>query len=117
MGVRAERWVDQAEVLQRASATVFHGGYGTMIGSLAAGVPLVGMPLFSIDQKVNAERIAAVGAGLAIDGPQDIGSLPGEVRRVLDDPAFRNRASEFATEIAGLPSPAEAVTRLEALTG
>jgi UDP:flavonoid glycosyltransferase YjiC (YdhE family) len=117
MGVRAERWVDQAEVLQRASATVFHGGYGTMIGSLAAGVPLVGMPLFSIDQKFNAERIAAVGAGLAIDGPQDLGSLPGALRRVLDEPAFRDRAAEFAKEIDALPAPAEAISRLEALTG
>jgi UDP:flavonoid glycosyltransferase YjiC (YdhE family) len=114
-GVRAERWVDQPEVLRRAAATVFHGGYGTMIGSLAAGVPLVGMPLFSIDQKFNAERIAAVGAGLAIDGPQDLGSLPEAVGRVLAEPGFRNRAAEFADEIAGLPEPAEAVSQLEAI--
>jgi UDP:flavonoid glycosyltransferase YjiC (YdhE family) len=116
-GVRAERWVDQADVLRRASATVFHGGYGTMIGSLAAGVPLVGMPLFSIDQKFNAERIAAVGAGLAIDGPQDLGSLSHTLQRMLSEPVFRDRATEFAQEIAALPPPAEAIPKIVTLAG
>jgi UDP:flavonoid glycosyltransferase YjiC (YdhE family) len=116
-GVRVERWVDQADVLRRASATVFHGGYGTMIGSLAAGVPLVTIPLFAIDQKLNAERIAAVGAGLAIDGPQDLGSLPEAIHRVLSEPAFRDRAAEFATDIADLPPPDEAIPGLVTLAG
>lgn len=114
-GVRVERWVNQPEVLQRASATVFHGGYGTMIGSLAAGVPLVTIPLFAIDQRLNAERLSAVGAGVAVDGPQDLGRLPQAVRRVLDESAFRDRATELAREIAALPAPAEAISRLEAI--
>jgi UDP:flavonoid glycosyltransferase YjiC (YdhE family) len=116
-GVRVERWVDQADVLRRASATVFHGGYGTMIGSLAAGVPLVTIPLFAIDQRLNAERLATVGAGLAIDGPQDLGSLHGAVQRVLDEAAFRDRTAEFAKEINGLSAPAAAIAGLEALAG
>jgi UDP:flavonoid glycosyltransferase YjiC (YdhE family) len=114
-GVRVETWVDQSDVLRRASATVFHGGYGTMIGSLAAGTPMLCIPLFSIDQRMNAHRIAAVGAGLAIDGPEDLGSLPGAVQRVLGEASFRGRARAFAAEIAALPSPDEAVRRLESL--
>ena len=112
-GVRVERWVDQPEVLQRASAVVFHGGYGTMIGSLAAGVPLVTIPLFSIDQRLNAERLSVVGAGVHIDGPPDLERLPQAVRRVLDDPTFPDRAAELAREIASLPAPAEAISWLE----
>jgi UDP:flavonoid glycosyltransferase YjiC (YdhE family) len=114
-GVSVERWVDQADVLSRASAAVFHGGYGTMIGALAGGTPLVGMPLFSIDQLMNARRIADVGAGLALDGPNDIASLPAALRRVLDEPGFVDRAGRFSTEIAGLPPPSAAVARLEEL--
>jgi UDP:flavonoid glycosyltransferase YjiC (YdhE family) len=112
-GVRAERWVDQAEVLSRAAATVFHGGYGTMIGSLAASVPLIGLPLFSIDQRINVERMAAVGLGLALDGPQDLASLAPAVGRVLTENGFRDRAIEVANEIASLPPPSEALSLLE----
>jgi UDP:flavonoid glycosyltransferase YjiC (YdhE family) len=115
--VRVERWVDQAKVLAQASATVFHGGYGTMIGALAAGVPLVTIPLFSVDQRMNAQRIASVGAGLALGGPDELGSLPGAVERVLRETAFRDRAMEFSAEIANLPSPDEAIPRLESLVG
>ena len=52
-GVRVERWVDQAEVLPRAALVVSHGGCGTMIGALAAGTPLVVIPLFAADQWMN----------------------------------------------------------------
>jgi UDP:flavonoid glycosyltransferase YjiC (YdhE family) len=111
-GVRAERWVDQTDVLRRAAAAVFHGGYGTMIGALAAGTPMVAVPLFSIDQRMNAERVATVGAGLKINGPQDLGSLPAAVKRVLDEPAFHDRAADLASEITALPPPTDALERL-----
>jgi UDP:flavonoid glycosyltransferase YjiC (YdhE family) len=86
-----------------------------MIGSLAAGVPLVTIPLFSIDQRLNAERLSAVGAGVHIDGPPDLERLPQAVRRVLDDPTFLDRAAELAKEIEALPAPAEAISWLEAI--
>ena len=43
-----------------------HGGSGSTLGALAAGVPLVVMPLFA-DQPQNARRVAEVGAGLAVE--------------------------------------------------
>jgi UDP:flavonoid glycosyltransferase YjiC (YdhE family) len=49
-GVRVERWVNQDEVLARAAVVVCHGGYGTMIGALAAGTPFVVISLFASDQ-------------------------------------------------------------------
>ena len=60
-----EQWVPQADVVPHAAAVVCHGGYGTTIGALTAGVPLVVAPLFA-DQGRNAARVAAVGAGLAL---------------------------------------------------
>jgi UDP-glucoronosyl and UDP-glucosyl transferase len=113
--VRVEGWVDQADVLSRATATVFHGGFGTMLDSLVAGVPMVSIPLFAIDQRIHARRLEEVGAGLAIDGPQDLGSLPDAIQRVLSVATFRDRAREFAAEMAALPSPDEAIGRLESL--
>lgn len=61
--VRIERWADQSDVLGRAAAVVCHGGGGTTLGALAAGVPLVLVPSFASDQHVNARRVTEVGAG------------------------------------------------------
>ena len=57
-------WLPQARVLAHAAAMVGHGGFGTTMGALAAGVPQVVVPLFSFDQIVNGEHVEAVGAGV-----------------------------------------------------
>jgi UDP:flavonoid glycosyltransferase YjiC (YdhE family) len=48
--VHVERWVAQDAVLPHAAAVVCHGGYGSTLGTLRHGVPLVVLPLFSSDQ-------------------------------------------------------------------
>jgi UDP:flavonoid glycosyltransferase YjiC (YdhE family) len=63
--VRVERWVPQAEALAQASLVVCHGGSGTVLGTLAAGIPLVIMPLFA-DQLANARTLAQVGAARVV---------------------------------------------------
>ena len=55
--VHVEPWVDQARVLDHAELVVCHGGSGTTLAALAAGVPLVMVPLFA-DQFENARRVA-----------------------------------------------------------
>jgi len=61
--VHVERWVAQDDVAPHAAAIVSHGGYGTTIGALRHGVPLVVLPLFSADQWANAAAVARAGAG------------------------------------------------------
>src|SRR4051794_22131656 len=106
--VRVERWVDQAAVLGRASAVVCHGGGGSTLGALAAGVPLVEVPLFASDQHVNARRVAAVGAGVLAE--------PTGIRAALDtvlaDPSYRAAARTMAAELAGHRSTDEAAAVL-----
>jgi UDP:flavonoid glycosyltransferase YjiC (YdhE family) len=96
--VHVERWVPQAKVLAHAAVVVCHGGSGTTLGSLEAGVPLVVVPLFA-DQPHNAVRVAAAGAGIvsSLDG---IGS---SLERVLEDAAFRDAADAVAAEMRDLP--------------
>ena len=72
--VRVERWIPQADVFTEADAMVGHGGFGTTLGALLAGVPQAVVPLFA-DQHHNARRIAALGAGLAVDA-QDPRGVP-----------------------------------------
>jgi UDP:flavonoid glycosyltransferase YjiC (YdhE family) len=125
--VRVETWVDQKRVLTRAAAVVCHGGYGTMLGALAHGLPLAVLPLFAGDQWDNARRIAEIGAGVALDrdtgrtmfdlpSASAITGLAGAVERVLGDDGHRRAAEEVAASAAALPPVAAAVDALEELT-
>jgi len=111
--VRAERWIPQAEVLTEADAMIGHGGFGTTLGALLAGVPQVVVPLFA-DQPYNARRIAALGAGLAADSGAPA-SVRAAVERVLAEPGFRVAAGRVALEAQAMPSIDAAPAELEAL--
>ena len=111
--VRAERWIPQAEVFTEADAMVGHGGFGTTMGALLAGVPQVVVPLFA-DQPYNAQRIAGLRAGLTARS-EDPASVRAAVERVLAEPAFRFAAGRVALEAQGLPSIDAAPAALEGL--
>jgi MGT family glycosyltransferase len=107
--VHVEQWVPQADVLAEAAAVVCHGGSGTTLGALAAGLPLVVVPLFA-DQPYNAVRVAAVGAGVvaALD------DVRAATERVLTDDRYRTAAERVADEMRRLP-PVDAFLADEAL--
>ncbi len=111
--VRVERWIPQAQVFTEADAMVGHGGFGTTLGALLAGVPQVVLPLFA-DQPYNAERVAGLGAGLTA-GAEDPAGVRAAVERVLWEPAFRVAAGRVALEAQGLPSIDEAPRALSEL--
>jgi UDP:flavonoid glycosyltransferase YjiC (YdhE family) len=122
--VHIARWVPQADVLACASLVVCHGGSGTTLGALAAGLPLVIAPLFA-DQPANARRVADLGAGVEV-GSRDQGALtsvvdPADLRRaiteVLSDPAPAAVARRVAGEIGALPSVDEAVAVITTAAG
>jgi len=115
--VRIERWVPQQDVLRHAAAAVVHGGSGSTLGAIAAGVPLVVVPLFA-DQPENARRVAEVGAGLSVepdreDVPATIEPLRDALRAVLGEPSYRQRARALAEELRAEPPVDEAVPLLE----
>ena len=53
-------------VARRADVIVCHGGFGSTLGALAHGTPLVVLPLFSNDQWANGEAVARAGAGITV---------------------------------------------------
>jgi len=108
---RVERWVSQAELMPHASAMVGHGGSGSTLLALAAGVPVALVPLF-VDGPGNAERVAATGAGIAL---KDASELAGAVARLLLVPGYRRAAAEVAGEIRALPPVDDAVDSLLAI--
>jgi UDP:flavonoid glycosyltransferase YjiC (YdhE family) len=110
--VHVERWVPQAEVMPHAAAMVCHGGSGSVLAGLAAGVPMVVLPLFA-DQPYNAARVAELGAGVALEqGPRGIAGAPGGVRALLADPAYAERAAAVAADVRALPTIELAVEAL-----
>jgi UDP:flavonoid glycosyltransferase YjiC (YdhE family) len=101
--VQVERWIPQNEVMPHAAAMVCHGGSGTVTMGLAAGIPMVVVPLFA-DQPWNAQRVAALGAGIALEGRMDaVPDIGAAVHRLLTESSFREAAQEVAAEMRALP--------------
>ena len=94
-----------------------HGGSGTLLGALAHGIPQLCLPQ-GADQFRNAEACRAAGAGICLSGADATpGRIEAALRQLLTDPAPRRSAERVAAEIAGMPSPADAVRALEQLAG
>jgi UDP:flavonoid glycosyltransferase YjiC (YdhE family) len=70
------------------------------------------VPLFA-DQPWNAERVDAVGAGMALGGGPDaaIAGLRDAVVRLTGDPSYRSNAQRIAAEMRRLP-PVDAAVGL-----
>ncbi|MGZ6650808.1 MAG: glycosyltransferase [Solirubrobacteraceae bacterium] len=120
--VHVEPWVDQARVLNHADLVVCHGGSGTTLAALAAGVPLVMVPLFA-DQFENARRIAATGAGRVVEvqsrtsGGRSINTaaapeITRSIEDVLGDVTYGDRARAIAAEMAATPTVEDVLKRL-----
>jgi UDP:flavonoid glycosyltransferase YjiC (YdhE family) len=113
--VHVEAWVEQAGVLDQADLVVCHGGSGTVFGALAAGVPVVAVPLFA-DQPENGRRVANAGAGAVVDA-RDIGNdnaprLTTAITSVLANSSYQRNARRIAAEMAATPTVDEILTAL-----
>ena len=103
-----------AAVLPHAAAVVTHGGHGTVIKALAAGVPLVLMPM-GRDQPDNAARVLAAGAGVRLRQSASPAKIAAAIRTVLEDESYRAAAQRLATAIAGETDEDRAAAELEQL--
>ena len=122
--VTIAHFVPQAHLLPHVAVMVTHGGYGTVLGGLRAGVPMVVTPMFA-DQADNAARVAAVGAGrrvqpsdLPMAQPPELGpQTAAAVRELLDDQAARETARELSRDMAAHEPVGSVVSVLEAAAG
>jgi hypothetical protein len=105
--VAVETFVPQAEIFPFASAVVCHGGSGSLIGGLAAGLPIVVAPIFA-DQPVNARSVELARLGVAVFD-REMSGLRAAMQRVLVDAEIRSNALDMARQIAALPTRDDAV--------
>ncbi len=103
-----------AAIFPHASAVVTHAGHGTVLKALAAGLPLVCLPM-GRDQNDNAARIVASGAGLRLSPRAGVRALRRAVRRLLAEPGFASNARRIAAVIAQETRRPRAVEELESL--
>ena len=97
-----EAWVPQNMVMPHTAAMVGHGGSGSTLMAMAAGLPLAVVPLFA-DQPHNARRIAELGAGMARSPEAVSAGLADAVRALIDEPRYRRAAQAVAAEIDAQP--------------
>ena len=102
--------------MPETAAIVSHGGFGTTMIGLSAGIPLVTVPLFSSDQFANARRVQEVGAGISVQlGPDAPSRVREALTEVLQSDGHRAVARRIGDDIASLPNPSECVPVLEAI--
>ena len=121
--VVAESWVPQSSVFPFASMVLCHGGSGTTYGALAAGLPLVVVPMFA-DQRTNARLIAVAGAGVVVEvgskaqpgfraiEASDVPRIRAAVKEVLVKPSYPIAAQEIAEEISATGSARDCLDEL-----
>ena len=83
------------QVLRHAALVVTHGGHGTVMKALAAGVPMVLLP-HGRDQADTAVRVTLRGAGVVLKRTSQPAAIAAAARRVLQDPTYRAAAQRFA---------------------
>jgi MGT family glycosyltransferase len=86
-------------VLAEAAAVVTHAGHGTVVKSLAAGVPMVCLPM-GRDQRDNTARVLRLGAGVRVRAGARPEAFAGAVTQLLQQPSYRSAARHFAAVLA-----------------
>ena len=113
--IHLARYLLLSRILPRCDLVIAHGGYGTVMTTLASGLPLVLLPI-AADMFDNARRCAALGVGRVV-GPHERTpeGIRGAVDQVLGTPVYREKAQRMRTEIHALPGLERAVALLERL--
>jgi MGT family glycosyltransferase len=87
------------QVLREASVVVTHAGHGTVMKSLAAGVPLVCIPM-GRDQKDNTVRVLRLGAGIGLSKKSTPTQIAAAITEILERPQYLAAARRFAGVLA-----------------
>lgn len=115
--VRIVDFVAQESILPHVNAVLHHCGSGSMLGSLAAGLPALGLPMGG-DQFLNAEALRDSGSGLVLE-PEHVSTtaVASALHELLTNSSFRVAAESVRDRIQSMPAPEEVVRQLEEIVG
>jgi len=110
--VRVMRYLPQSLVFPACDLVVCHGGSGTTLAALAAGLPLLMLPQ-EANQFWNADRVVTLAAGELLRPSQlTADAVHRAIGPLLADPAYRTNARLLAAAIAAMPGPDDLVPSL-----
>ncbi|WP_404800471.1 nucleotide disphospho-sugar-binding domain-containing protein [Actinomadura montaniterrae] len=112
-GVVHAGWTPLHPTLDSCDLVVHHGGTGTAMAAVAAGVPQVMLPQMT-DHFPTAERVAASGCGAVLASCPAPAEVERAALRVLDEPSCARAATRLAQEVRELPSTAAVAERVRA---
>jgi UDP:flavonoid glycosyltransferase YjiC (YdhE family) len=116
-GVMAVDFVSLPKLLPRVAALVHHGGIGTTIQALSAGVPQLVVPM-SFDQPDNAHRVEQLGVGRVLRPREYVGGRVAAVLgELLVDPRIAARCEEVARWCRAANGARVACDEIERLAG
>lgn len=106
--VLVERLLPSDRIMPRVAVTITTGGQGSVQTAVASGVPLVGVPL-QPEQDLNVHLAQRQGMALRVP-PQSASSpaMTNAVRRLLDQPSYRDEASRLRSIVSKVDGPAGA---------
>jgi UDP:flavonoid glycosyltransferase YjiC (YdhE family) len=107
-------WMSYARSMPAADVVVTHGGHGTVVRTLAAGVPMAILH-HGRDQADNAARVVGRGAGLKIRRTANPERIAATVQRLLADPAYRTAAERLGASIRRDANDAVLLAELESV--
>ena len=105
-------WVPQEALLAHTDVAITHGGLNTVLDGLAAGVPLLCLPL-AFEQPGIGARIARSGAGTTLSPRSSVDKIALALAELLEQQSFKQRAAELALELASSPGSAGAAAIVE----
>lgn len=105
-------------LLPGADVLVHHGGAGSLLTGLVNGLPQLALPQLP-DHIGHARRLAASGAGLALDPAEGFGGarIRAAAEELLASAEHGRAARRLSAEMAAHPTPAALVAELEHLAG
>ncbi|EWM15941.1 nucleotide disphospho-sugar-binding domain-containing protein [Kutzneria sp. 744] len=106
--VRLAGYVPLGPLLATSAAVIHHGGAGTTLTALDAGVPQIIVPQ-GADGPFNAAAVAAAGSGLNVTDEELDAQL---VERLLTEEPLRDAAGRIRAEMHAMPSPSSVADRL-----
>ena len=112
--VAVVRSAPHRRLMPEAALVVTHGGHGTVVKALAAGVPLVVLP-HGRDQADNAVRVTERGAGLKLARTAQPSAIAAAVRSVIADPGYRAAAARLGAAIRADAAGSALLDELEAV--
>jgi len=107
----------QLAALERADAVISHAGWNTIMDAIAAGTPMLALPI-AFDHPGGAARVRHAGIGIQASARfTGAGTLARHLERLLDDPSFRQRLAPLAASVARAGGTARAADIVEAALG